>query len=350
MRPAVRLRGAGGRPEQTAAGDHGKRSGRRFERHAHRRRHGLYQGRARHGQHHQFGGPFHAQGQTLQHAGRIVRGLRDRRTDTHLGRRREDHPQGGQRTRRGRRRGHGHAAQGQRDGRRGRGGHQGPRATGDEHRQYPRRPRPGRDLRPVERRAGPEHLRILGARHRHVRRQQRRARAHRRSGRQPQPDRPGRRGELLGAQGRRSDGRLWQPRRQRRGARDHQAGQGGTTQDHLPLELHHLRAAPPAQVRERHTVCRNGQRGGRGRRTEPDLRQHADGHHPLRTGPRPLSRHRLAGRDPQPHVVPAHAVRQRAGRRQRRTLLRQPGHVAGELGLQDPRRQQIQQGRRLRHL
>ena len=46
--------------------------------------------------------------------------------------------------------------------------------------------------------------------------------------------------------------------------------------------------------------------------------------------PRPLSRHRLAGRDPQPHVVPAHAVRQRAGRRQRRTLLRQPGHVAGE--------------------
>ena len=156
--------------------------------------------------------------------------------------------------------------------------------------------------------------------------------------------------KLLGAQGRRSDGRLWQPRRQRRGARDHQAGQGGTTQDHLPLELHHLRAAPPAQVRERHTVCRNGQRGGRGRRTEPDLRQHADGHHPLRTGPRPLSRHRLAGRDPQPHVVPAHAVRQRAGRRQRRTLLRQPGHVAGELGLQDPRRQQIQQGRRLRHL
>ena len=42
-------------------------------------------------------------------------------------------------------------------------------------------------------------------------------------GRQPEPDRPGRRRELLGAQGRRRNGRLRQPRCERRGARDHQA-------------------------------------------------------------------------------------------------------------------------------
>lgn len=44
-----------------------------------------------------------------------------------------------------------------------------------------------------------------------------------RPGRQPEPDRPGRRRELLGAQGRRRNGRLRQPRCERRGARDHQA-------------------------------------------------------------------------------------------------------------------------------
>ena len=109
-----------------------------------------------------------------------------------------------------------------------------------------------------------------------------------------------------------------------------------------------LRRLPP--LRGCHAVCRNGERSSRSLGHEPDLRRHADGHHPLRAGSRPLPRHRLAGRDPQPHLVPAHAVCQCTGRRQHRPLFRQPGHVAGIVGLQEHGRQQIQQGCRLRHL
>ena len=153
MRLPARARGTGRCPEQTAtaAAGRGERTGRGFGRRSHRRRHGLYQGRAGHRLHHQFGRPVQTHRQTVQYAGRIVHGVRNRRTDHHFGGRRQDHPPGRQPDGRGRRHRYGYAAQSQRDGRRGGGRHQRPRTARDEYRQHARRPRPGRDFHPVER-------------------------------------------------------------------------------------------------------------------------------------------------------------------------------------------------------